>query len=485
MQTKRRILLALLGALVLAVTAAAVSASTARAAGGNTTVEFGASVDDRRVLVDTGLVYFDGCIIGDDPRTCPIDLFPGTVWFRVRAGVKSTSVVTQTADLSVEAPTELKKGSPAAIKSTLVAKDGPAKEVRATTTPFVMIDLAYDKIGADCAKDRIKDVAELEAAQTTDCLDFVKHTGDLAIPYSFALLEADTILPYSGSQTISNTRSTPRVDIGALIGLPGILGARLDFVTTAVLSASNGYLADRSVVAGGAPIASGQLQWPTPDPVVDTVSIPTGVADGAAVEYRLSNARWEGNAKVTGAVQLALDIVDPVPDPPPLRVVSATLFDQPIVGRASDFSAPLGSIAKPPADPGPGGGGGSDEPAPALDCSQVRSVPRLLTPVNGTLRLITLKSATNDAEISITGVRQDERVSGKGDIGPDAKTAKRSDQVYVRAQRDAKGDGRVYTIAFEATDGKSACTGKATVGVPTKNGKAPIKSKLNLDSFKR
>jgi hypothetical protein len=39
--------------------------------------------------------------------------------------------------------------------------------------------------------------------------------------------------------------------------------------------------------------------------------------------------------------------------------------------------------------------------------------------------------------------------------------------VLLRAERDPKGDGRVYTIAFEVSDERGAtCTGEATVTVP-------------------
>lgn len=476
----QNILIRIVAVVALAITAAVLSAPDARAAGVSTSLEYSASVEDRRVLIDTGVVYLDGCIFGGDPRYCFPDLFPGTVWFRIQAGVKSTSVVTQAADLAVEAPGSLQKGSSAEIKSALAAKDGAAKEVRASTTPFLVVDVAYDKIGADCARDRIKDAAELDAAQVGDCIDAVVHSGDLALPYTFNLLEADTLLPYSGSQTVSSTRSTPALDIGALLGLPpGILSGRIDFVTGVTMSATNGYMADRTVLAGGSPIASGPIQWPSADVITDAVAVPAGAPKGAAVEYRLANNRWEGHGKVTGTVKLVLDLIDPIPDLPAIPLVSATLFDQPIVARASDVAAPLGRVGESDDE--------AEEPKKDdLSCSKVRAVPRVLDPVNGTLRLVNLKTVQKGVAIDITGVRQDERVSGKGDIGPDAKNARHKHQVYLRAQRLAKGDGRVYTVRFKASrKGDGSCTGSVRVSVPRHEGKAAVLSKPSFDSFKR
>ena len=64
----------------------------------------------------------------------------------------------------------------------------------------------------------------------------------------------------------------------------------------------------------------------------------------------------------------------------------------------------------------------------------------------------------------VTGVTQDERVVGGQ---PDAKQAGRPGRVYLRAERRRRGNGRVYRIAFTASDGNGgSCTGTATVSVP-------------------
>jgi hypothetical protein len=70
--------------------------------------------------------------------------------------------------------------------------------------------------------------------------------------------------------------------------------------------------------------------------------------------------------------------------------------------------------------------------------------------------------------VSIDGVFQDEPVNGKGDgnTSPDAEGIG-TGAASVRAERAGKGNGRVYTVFFTASnDGGSQCNGSATVGVP-------------------
>jgi hypothetical protein len=68
----------------------------------------------------------------------------------------------------------------------------------------------------------------------------------------------------------------------------------------------------------------------------------------------------------------------------------------------------------------------------------------------------------------ITGIRQDEApdVLGSGDTCPDA-TGVGTAMAHVRAERSGLGDGRVYHIAFRATDRHGlSCTGAVSVCVP-------------------
>ena len=73
--------------------------------------------------------------------------------------------------------------------------------------------------------------------------------------------------------------------------------------------------------------------------------------------------------------------------------------------------------------------------------------------------------------VVITGITQDEPVNGlgDGDASPDG-AGVGTDKAQVRAERAGKpkvpGNGRVYHIHFEASDGMAVCSGVAKVGVP-------------------
>jgi WD40 repeat protein len=103
------------------------------------------------------------------------------------------------------------------------------------------------------------------------------------------------------------------------------------------------------------------------------------------------------------------------------------------------------------------------------DCSGVGADPSSLWPPNKHLRTVSLSGATDpdgdDVTLRVTGVTHDE--GGAAGWQPGAL----ADQVLLRAERNAKGDGRVYEIAFEATDEHGAsCTGEVNVTVPRHNG---------------
>jgi thrombospondin type 3 repeat protein len=70
--------------------------------------------------------------------------------------------------------------------------------------------------------------------------------------------------------------------------------------------------------------------------------------------------------------------------------------------------------------------------------------------------------------VRVRGVRQDEPVdgTGDGDTAPDALLVGGA-QALLRAERQGGGDGRVYSLAIEATDGAGAsCSKTLTVCVP-------------------
>ena len=123
------------------------------------------------------------------------------------------------------------------------------------------------------------------------------------------------------------------------------------------------------------------------------------------------------------------------------------------------------------------------------DCSGVTASPNTLERHNHEFELVTLSGATDPdgdpLSISVTAVTQDEPVLTNGDdTAPDVQSAGASDQVYLRAERNPKGDGRVYRIAYVVSDGEGGtCSGTVTVTVPRKRGEVAVDSGTTHDSF--
>jgi hypothetical protein len=119
----------------------------------------------------------------------------------------------------------------------------------------------------------------------------------------------------------------------------------------------------------------------------------------------------------------------------------------------------------------------------------VRANPASLWPPNHTFRLITIAGATDPdgdrVTLQITAVSQDEPLTGKVDnTSPDAILAPSSNQVFLRAERSAYGDGRFYQIAFTGSDGTGrTCSGVALVTVPHDQGTPARKSNLRTSSL--
>jgi outer membrane biosynthesis protein TonB len=148
---------------------------------------------------------------------------------------------------------------------------------------------------------------------------------------------------------------------------------------------------------------------------------------------------------------------EPPPPPPPAEEPPPP----------SEEETPTGE--DPPGEEEPPG----EEPPPtppaneAPDCSAAApSTPRLWSP-NHTFRLITLGGATDPdgdpLSYELDGVTQDEP-RGKA---PDARHGEAGYELWLRAERLGKGNGRVYRIAFQAWDDHGNwCSGDASVTVP-------------------
>jgi hypothetical protein len=115
------------------------------------------------------------------------------------------------------------------------------------------------------------------------------------------------------------------------------------------------------------------------------------------------------------------------------------------------------------------------------DCSGVAASRSVLTTVNRRLTAITLDGATDPdgdpVTLSVDGVTQDEPVVSRGDHTSSDAIDEGEGELRVRAERDPRGDGRVYRIAFTASDGLGgSCSDTATVSVPRKKHKPAVDS---------
>jgi hypothetical protein len=106
-------------------------------------------------------------------------------------------------------------------------------------------------------------------------------------------------------------------------------------------------------------------------------------------------------------------------------------------------------------------------------CTAVKASVTSLWPVDHKMVAVTLSGATDpdgdQLTITVTGVTQDEPVNGmgEGDTGPDARLGASSNTVELRAERSGTGDGRVYRVAYTASDPSgAACTGMVVVEAP-------------------
>ena len=117
-------------------------------------------------------------------------------------------------------------------------------------------------------------------------------------------------------------------------------------------------------------------------------------------------------------------------------------------------------------------------------CSGVTATPANLSPANRKLVPVVLTGATDPdgdpVTTSVTGVTQDEPTGGE----PDAAPGSAPNQVSLRAERDGGGDGRVYRITFQASDGRGGtCAGTVKVGVPRGSRAAVDSAPPSYDSF--
>jgi hypothetical protein len=104
-------------------------------------------------------------------------------------------------------------------------------------------------------------------------------------------------------------------------------------------------------------------------------------------------------------------------------------------------------------------------------CDLAQPSPGQLWPPNHKLvpvQIVGVSDPQNDAvAIAVTGVTQNEPVNGlgDGDTAPDAVLD--AGRVLLRAERSGAGNGRVYHVSFDASDGRGGtCSGSVEVVVP-------------------
>jgi hypothetical protein len=134
-----------------------------------------------------------------------------------------------------------------------------------------------------------------------------------------------------------------------------------------------------------------------------------------------------------------------------------------------------------------------------LDCSRATASAASLWPPKQQFRTIAIKGvhSPNNAPYSliVSAVTQDEPIknkAGKDGTGPDAKIQRgkatrkkpRTDSVLLRAERQTTGDGRMYSINFQADDGSQTCTGVVKVEVPLAPGQTAVDGGQNFDATK-
>jgi hypothetical protein len=126
------------------------------------------------------------------------------------------------------------------------------------------------------------------------------------------------------------------------------------------------------------------------------------------------------------------------------------------------------------------------------DCTPVTPSPSSLWPPNHQFERVTLSGATDPdgdtVTLTVTGVTQDEPLNapGDGNTTPDGSLVPgHSEQVDLRAERSGKGDGRVYRIGFEGSDGRGGtCSATKNAAVVHSKGQgSAIDSGLVVNSL--
>lgn len=162
-----------------------------------------------------------------------------------------------------------------------------------------------------------------------------------------------------------------------------------------------------------------------------------------------------------------------------------------VTGETSSSNFPTESPSLPSAGGGDAFVAKIGEPItnnPPVCTSAQPSVPSLWR-ADRTMDAISILGVTdpngNPITITYSAVTQDEPISGldRRDLSPDAVVS--GQLIFLRAERDQKGDGRVYVVHFTATDNQNAsCSGTVQVQVPlNKKNLTAVDSGQSYNSF--
>lgn len=101
------------------------------------------------------------------------------------------------------------------------------------------------------------------------------------------------------------------------------------------------------------------------------------------------------------------------------------------------------------------------------DVSAARASVSTIWPPDHRLVPVSIVGMSEDTQVRVTRVTQNEPVNGKGDGNTEVDhVIKANGEVLLRAERAGGGNGRVYTLHFTATNPQGDATGSVTVTVP-------------------
>lgn len=191
----------------------------------------------------------------------------------------------------------------------------------------------------------------------------------------------------------------------------------------------------------------------------------TYVFDGLLghLDYALATTSLAESRRVTGATAWAINADEPslLDYDTTFKLPAQDALYEPNAFRSSDHDPVLVGL---------------DLSNRAPDCSSAAAAVGRLWPANHKLVGGSVTGVTDpDADpitITIDAIFQDEpvQVPGSGSTKPDA-TIGHGNAFEVRAERDARGDGRVYHVAFTADDGAVSCTGVVHAAVALRQGR--------------